>query len=248
MFIEVGGAYVGSFWHPARPDERMPGLLRVGETGDPSLQLFGWVPEALDGVAPARLPALLGEVRGQAVSLWDCSLSEYEGDPRPRENSAQPSQVFEGHQLLVAKRHFPKPDEVCFTSVSLKITHLGEWAAGMIERRDQRAHYEVVARVRGARITAWGRTLPVADRESFGHKTQHRALLTSRRAAGCRCTICGSGGSAHSSATSPKLSGTRYTFSASTQPALARSSAWRYSRAAGCRGTSRPGSRPGRSS
>lgn len=161
---------------PGRDEDSVPGLLKIGDRGAPTLQIFGWFPEATDERHPTaggHLPAILGDCQGRSVSLWSASVSWEQGDPRSMWPASQSSQIFEGHQLLAGGRHFPDPDEPCFRSVNISTTHLDAWAGGQIDPREEFSSYSKLARLSGARITAHGGAYPFGSPQSSGNTVQH---------------------------------------------------------------------------
>lgn len=158
--FEAGEEYVGIWWTPGKPDNKAPGLLEIDDRGGTRLRILGWFPEPFElgsTLSAMSLPAILGKVGSRCLTLWHSNLTFSQGDPRARwPEDQQPTQVFEAYQLLVGERHFPEPQEPCFTGTSLELSHLDAWCVGKVDVDDDRSGFRTQAQLKGMRLTVHG--------------------------------------------------------------------------------------------
>lgn len=178
MSLDAGKEYVGQWWTPGAPENRVPGLLKIGDRGEPALQIFGWFSEPLvDGsdLSAASLPAVLGEVPHRSVTLWHVNLVSAEGDPRTTwgDSPSQSTQTFVAHQVLSAERHFPNPEEPCFTGANVALTHLDAWSFGKVNLEEDYSTFESVARLKGARLSVHGGAMHSHSIDSDSKRAQY---------------------------------------------------------------------------
>ena len=118
----------GYFWLAEKPDNRLTGILRISERGEPSLEIFGAFDSPGDG-PPKRLTGerlhILGVTdKAGPVTLADCIVAQQTNvvnvEPLAK-SSLYVGCVFWG-------AHFDTED-VCFSGMTFSVEGLDEWFA-----------------------------------------------------------------------------------------------------------------------
>ena len=117
----------GYFWLPDEPDNRLAGVLRISESGDASLELFGAFDSPFARSRSKRIPRR-PRIHGltdktSAVTLVDCIVTS-QRDTVIGENPLSKSAVHVG--CVFSGIHF-EDEEITFSSMSFSVEGLDEW-------------------------------------------------------------------------------------------------------------------------
>ena len=111
----------GYFWLPERPEDKVVGFLRISETGESILELFGSLQSA-DG-EPRKLHILGAVDKGGPVTLTDCVSTSVNRTWNSRSGELTKSTLHVG--LAFIGSHFGK--QVNFTALEFSVEGLREW-------------------------------------------------------------------------------------------------------------------------
>lgn len=136
MYVDDPIDQPGFFWLPSDKTERIPGTLKIDETGQISLSLFGWrdlepIDDPSPSLNPAGLPAFAnaqshsrihGLIKGQAVTLDRCI---------PSTSRTSLSGGVSERSYIVLRAYVGAwcdlDEEMTFSRIHLRLTNLHEW-------------------------------------------------------------------------------------------------------------------------
>lgn len=136
MYVDDPIDQPGFFWLPSNEAERIPGTLKIDETGQISLSLFGWrdlepIDDSSPSLNPAGLPAFAnaqshsrihGLIQGKAVTLDRCI-------PATSRTSLSGG-ISEGSYIALRAyvgAWWTSDEDVTFSRIHLHMTNLHEW-------------------------------------------------------------------------------------------------------------------------
>ena len=119
----------GYWWLPETPDKQVPGLLSHTEK-ETKLELFGELYEeslAEKGIVkqPRPVPLILGWLEDQGV----CTLYKNHMTGQKIHVPGGAGSTNWSSQSLFIGKHFPKPEDIAFSSMGVNYTNLEEWVS-----------------------------------------------------------------------------------------------------------------------
>ncbi len=112
----------GHFWLPSRPENKVVGFLRISETGESTLELFGSLQK--DDDESHKLHIILGAVdKGGAVTLKGCLISEENRTWNFEIGGLTKTTILP--DIVFVGAHFGK--DIKFTHLEFSIEGLNEW-------------------------------------------------------------------------------------------------------------------------
>jgi hypothetical protein len=115
--------YKGYWWLPEKPDDKIPGQLRITPRDGAILELQGTLHDALRLSEHFRPPLILGfSETGKSITLYDCILTQ----ARSSIPGFSISTLYAENAFIGV--HFTTVEEISFRSLSVHYAYLDEWA------------------------------------------------------------------------------------------------------------------------
>ncbi|HEO64785.1 MAG TPA: hypothetical protein ENI73_02845, partial [Spirochaetes bacterium] len=137
--------YMGVWWLPENPDEKIEGILKFSRSEEGTLKLFSSFSKNSDtNELMKKVNIILGfsispEVKD--ITLYNC----FEKSKHFSMSLAKPNSTFVINQVMVGT-HFQTEEDIQFKSVSVDFPHLAEWV-GVSGFDIERNHEEYKAKV-----------------------------------------------------------------------------------------------------
>ena len=131
MTISEPSEEAGFFWQPDKPEERVPGFLRVSQWGAATLETIS-LDHPVDGDGslanpglgghPMRFERIIGITKGGPVTLEDCTLRSFTA----RFGGGLSTSLLDANQLFVGVG-YGRDSQIAFSELRFSIRGLDEW-------------------------------------------------------------------------------------------------------------------------
>ncbi len=136
--------YEGVWWLPETPDEKISGKITYDYGQNPTLSLNGMFG---DSEGEEFFPIILGDCKGKKITLVRCFTLGTSTLSVRGMGSYQYSNFDAGY--LCEGGHFPRREDIKFTRLSVKYSHLRDWLGGRVfnTSKNEETEQEYILRV-----------------------------------------------------------------------------------------------------